>query len=100
VDVKPGSTGGFQPPVTYRHTGEAQIAIVKSQIAERQDKTSRSVAFLMTLLPIFSGANYSCGARWISECANGKGGTGNAGSWIRHGHSHHFCRAVKDDGVI
>jgi hypothetical protein len=46
--------------------------------------------------PVFSGASYSYGDKFIEDCAKGIGSTGGTSTWPMVGSNHHVTKVVRD----
>ncbi|MCO4881572.1 beta family protein [Paraburkholderia caribensis] len=50
--------------------------------------------------PVFMGASYSYGDKYIEDCANGTGSTGGASTWPTVGSNHHVTKVVRDVATL
>lgn len=88
----------MDPSANIRYTIDSQWLIPKGGSLRKSVEgfaQYRDLSRELVRRPEFCGAAFSWGDRFISECAAGKAGTGNATTWRQVGTSHHLTFVVR-----
>src|SRR5207237_475493 len=85
----------LKPAPNIRYTIDNDWLILKGRGAPRTEQdppeiTTPDLCRTLVGRNEFSGAAFSLGDGWISQCASGAGGNGNATTWTQMGTSHHL----------
>ena len=86
-----------KPSATIRYaTKDAWIVVKGRNVRDYGYGQYRGICAELISNPAFSGRGFSAADKFIAECAEGSGKTGNLSTWRQIGTNHHLERVVSD----
>jgi hypothetical protein len=87
----------LKPTATIRYAVDDGWLVVKGKnVRDHKFQQYRQLAQTVVNSPKFCGPRFSQGDQYISECASGKGKTGNLTSWRKVATVHHIEKVITD----
>ena len=88
--AEPGTASMFAPSPNLRYSTDTDYIVYKARHPRHGYEQFNALCAKIVTRPEFRGADFSAGNAYISRCAAGTDGPGNASKWIEAGTSHHL----------